>query len=49
MSIYCCPEVAEREGTSILRGHTTQGLDPRDVAEGAYRLVPYTIPLVFKL
>ncbi|CAL8471634.1 g11176 [Coccomyxa elongata] len=38
-AIYGCPELAQQEGKSVIQGYTTQGLNPRDVAEGAYRLM----------
>ncbi|CAL8465628.1 g5164 [Coccomyxa elongata] len=38
-AIYGCPELAKQYGTSVIKGYTAQTLSPRDVAEGAYRLM----------
>ena len=51
MPIYCagCPEVAEQESMSVIKGYTTQGLDTRDFAEGAYMLAPLSWTMPFRL
>ncbi|KAK9919097.1 hypothetical protein WJX75_009391 [Coccomyxa subellipsoidea] len=38
-AIYGCPELSAEEGSDVIKGYTTQGLNPKDVGEGVYRLL----------
>lgn len=34
-----CPELSAEEGSDVIKGYTTQGLNPKDVGEGVYRFL----------